>query len=302
MESMPEILKSLLEIWNLQLTVVDAQPITLGKLILGLLIFTLGYLLLKKIRRQIDKRLLGHLDIEDSLRHSFSTAIFYVLVVILALFTLRLLNVPITVFTVLGGALAIGVGFGSQNVVNNFISGLVLLLERPVRVDDYIEMEGLAGVVERIGGRATIVRAAENTYHIVPNSFFLEKSVMNWTLSDDVIRASVSVGVAYGSPVRQVEELLYQAVKNHPKVLKDPEPIVLFSNFGDNSLEFEVLYWAHVRTLIQRRKISSEIRFSIDDLFRAADIVIAFPQRDIHLDTLKPLQIEVRSQNRSIES
>lgn len=235
----------------------------------------------------------ARLDIDDSLRHSLSSAVFYTLVIILTLFTLRLLNVPITIFTVLGGALAIGVGFGSQNIVNNFISGLVLLTERPVRVNDYIEMEDLSGVVERIGGRATILRSSENTYYVVPNSFFLEKSVMNWTLSDDVIRANVKVGVAYGSPVRKVEELLHQAVRRHPLVLKDPEPIVLFSNFGDNALEFEVLYWAHVRTLLQRRKISSEIRFSIDELFRESKIIIAFPQRDIHLDTLKPLQIEM---------
>ena len=145
-----------------------------------------------------------------------------------------------------------------------------------------------------------MIPSVDNTNYVVPNSFFLEKNVMNWNLSDDIIRVSVKVGVAYGSPVRKVEELLYKAVDEHESVLKDPHPLVLFGDFGDNSLNFEVLFWAQVRTLLERRMISSEVRFRIDDLFRKADVVIAFPQRDVHLDTLRPLQVELKSPSKEV--
>jgi small-conductance mechanosensitive channel len=137
----------------------------------------------------------------------------------------------LTAFTVLGGALAIGIGFGSQNVMNNFISGLILMLERPVRARDVIEVDGNHGTIENIGARSTQIRSTDGRHIIVPNSFFLESNVVNWTLSDDLMRAKVSVGVVYGSPTRQVERLIRRAV-DEERVLKTPEPIIIFEEFG----------------------------------------------------------------------
>ena len=283
----------LISIWNFQLFMVDGHPMTVGKLIIGLIVFILGYILSRKASNAIHNRLLNRMDIDVSLRETFRSVIFYVFLVFTILFTLRLLSVPITIFAVLGGALAIGVGFGSQNIVNNFISGLIIMLERPIRVGDFVELEDLRGTVETIGARATLIKGARNTHYVVPNSSFLENNVMNWTLSDRVLRSEVTVGVAYGSPTRKVEELLRQAMAERNDILKQPEPIVLFTDFADNSLNFEIIYWSEAKTIMDLRKLASHLRFRIDELFEENNIVIAFPQRDVHLDTLKPLQVEL---------
>jgi small-conductance mechanosensitive channel len=208
--------------------------------------------------------------------------------------SLELTNVPLTIFTFLGGAVAIGVGFGSQNILNNFISGLILLAEQPIRVGDLIDIDGLSGNVEKIGARSTRVKTGANLEIIVPNSKFLESNVTNWTLSDTRMRTVVKVGVAYGSPTERVAAILKQAVDECPLALPAPEPIILFKDFGDNSLSFEVHFWIYVRTMMQARKIESDLRYIIDGLLRAADISIAFPQRDVHLDTVKPIEVNIR--------
>lgn len=281
------------DVWALQLFEVDGKAVTLGKVLTGILLLIMGYYMAKKLTRQIELRVLSRLDVEDSLKYTLKTMIFYLMLVILTLFTLRLLNVPVTIFTVLGGAVAIGVGLGAQNIVNNFISGLIIMVERPVRVGDFVELESLAGTVEAIGARATRIKSMDNTHIVVPNSSFLEKNVLNWTLSDDVVRIKISVGVAYGSPTRKTENLLKRAAIDHEKVLKNPEPVVIFESFGDNSLNFDVLCWARIRNMLQRRTIASDIRFEIDDLFRENNIVIAFPQRDIHLDNVGPIPVHL---------
>ena len=281
------------KVWDHELLTVDKEAITMGEVFTAALLFIMGYFICKSLSKEIEQRLLTRLDIDASLRHTLKTIIFYFLLILLTLFVLSLLSIPITVFTFLGGALAIGVGFGSQNIVNNFISGLILMIERPVRVGDIIETDGLKGSVENIGARSTIIKSMDNTHFVVPNSSFLEKNVLNWTLSDDVVRTKVAVGVAYGSPVRKVEELLKQAVTGHDRILKYPEPMVLFSDFGDNSLNFEVFFWTRVMNVMQLKLLESYVRFQIDELFNENKIVIAFPQRDVHLDTLSPLQVQV---------
>ena len=210
------------DIWGLQLFEVDGKHVTLGKVLTGILLLVLGYYLAKKVTKQIEMRVLARLDVEDSLKYTLKTMIFYLMLVVLTLFTLRLLNVPITIFTVLGGAVAIGVGLGAQNIVNNFISGLIIMVERPIRVGDFVELEALSGTVEAIGARATQIKTMENTHIVVPNSSFLEKNVLNWTLSDDVVRTRVKVGVAYGSPTRKTEEILKAVAGGSPEGAEIP--------------------------------------------------------------------------------
>lgn len=280
-------------IWGFQLFEFDGKYVTLGKVIVGITLLILGHYLAKKATNQIEQRVLSRLDVDPALRYTLKTMIFYLMLVILTLFTLRLLNVPITIFTVLGGAVAIGVGLGAQNIVNNFISGLIIMLERPIRVGDFVELDTTSGTVEAIGARATRIKSMDNTHIVVPNSSFLENNVLNWTLSDDVVRTKVIVGVAYGSPTRETEKILMKAVTSHSRVLKSPEPIVLFSDFGDNALIFEVLFWARIRNMLQLKTIASDIRFTVDDMMREAGITIAYPQRDVHLDTLSPLKVQI---------
>lgn len=209
------------------------------------------------------------------------------------IFALSLANIPLTVFTVLGGALAIGVGFGSQNIVKNFISGIIIMFDRPMKVGDFVEIQGVFGEVQNIGFRATRILSFGNKHLIYPNSAFLENDFINWTLLDRQVRFHVGVGVAYGSDTKKVTELLTEAAQSHSRVLKNPAPRVLFQEFGDNSLVFEVYFSVRIQELADRKYIESEIRYKVDQLFRENNVVIAFPQRDLHIETLKPLEIKV---------
>jgi len=206
---------------------------------------------------------------------------------------LRYANVPLTVFTFLGGAIAIGIGFGSQNILNNFISGLILLAERPIKVGDLILIDEIHGNVTVIGARSTQIRTGENLDIIVPNSKFLENNVINLTRRDDRLRTSISVGVAYGSPLERVVQVLEQAATEHPGVHTRPKPFVWFNDFGDNALAFQVHFWINARAVAQMRKVETEIRLTIDRLFRENDIVIAFPQRDLHIQSPKPIEFRL---------
>jgi small-conductance mechanosensitive channel len=280
-------------IWNYELTVIDDEGITAGEVVIALALIVLGFVVSRRVSHAVATSLHRRLRLDAGATGAIETVTFYVLLVIFVLLSLRTVNFPLTAFTILGGALAIGIGFGSQNVMNNFISGLILMLERPIRSGDLVAVEGSFGTVERIGARSTQIRATDNTHLIVPNSFFLENKVVNWTLSDDIIRTQVNVGVTYGSPTRQVEEILRRVLDENDKILRNPEPVIVFAEFGDNSLNFEVYFWVRARSPMGLRRISSDIRFRIDDLFREVGIVIAFPQRDVHLDTVSPIDVRV---------
>lgn len=279
--------------WHYPLLRVEGQSITPGKITVALVLLAIGYLVSRWIRSLLHVRLLMRLRIREGAAAALGTVIFYTLLTIFGLIALQIAGLPLHAFTLVGGAAAIGVGFGSQNIINNFMSGLILLVERPVNVGDLIQLGDLTGRVERIGPRSTRVRTGENVEIIVPNSSFLESNVINWTLTDPDVRVHVTVGVCYGSPTEEVMRILREVVEDHPRVKQTPAPIVLFTDFGDNSLNFQVHFWIEMKTTIQRRIIESEIRFAIDARFREADIVIAFPQRDVHLDTVRPLDVRV---------
>ncbi len=278
-------------IWNHELTSVEDRPITVGKIFSGVILLLLGFLFSRWLSGFVARRVFSRLNFHEGAIAALQTILFYVLVVTFALFALRLVAVPLTAFTILGGALAVGVGFGSQNIVNNFFSGLILLAERPVRVGDVVEMEGVIGTVQRIGARSTWIRTPTNFEVIIPNSSLLQNNVVNWTLSDDKIRTCVKVGVAYGSPTRDVSRLLKKAADEHGLVLDNPEPFVWFTDFGDNALNFELHFWLQMRSIGERRRIESDLRHIIDQRFREGGIVIAYPQRDVHLDVTRPLDV-----------
>lgn len=281
------------EFWNHSLVLVAGEPITVGNVLLAVLLLALGYFVSKLLSRLIARTLGQRLGLDPGARDAVRTLGFYLLYVVFAFTSLNLVQFPLTIFTIAGGAAAIGVGFGSQNLMNNFISGLILHLERPIRTGDLVSVEGTNGIVEAIGARSTRIRTTSNTQMIVPNSFFLQNSLVNYTLSDDVVRTQITVGIVYGSPTREAEKLILKALREHPRVLQDHEPRILFVDFGDNSLVFEALFWLRARTMLERREVESDLRFRIDDLFREAGIVIAFPQRDVHVDTARPLEVRV---------
>jgi potassium efflux system protein len=281
------------ETWQFELTAVDGHPILVGTVVLAVLLFAIGLVLSRRLSRALAALLTRRLSVDAGGAAAVEMITYYALLALFTITALRVVSFPLTAFTVLGGALAIGIGFGSQNVMNNFISGLLLMLERPIRVGDVVHVEGTYGQVERIGARSTRIRASDSTHMILPNSFFLEHAVVNWTLSDDVLRGEVTVGVAYGSPTREVDARLRSAIARQPEVLPAPAATVVFADFGENGLVFQCFFWIRARTPLERARIESNLRFAIDEAFREAGVTIAFPQRDVHLDSARPVEVRL---------
>ena len=288
-------------IWNFEFFNVDKNPITFGRVTIGIIAFLIGYRIAKKLSTQIEKRILMHFDIEPAFRYSIKTFTFYILILFLFLFVLQLLNIPLTALTIAGGALAFGIGLGAQNIIYDLLSGLVIMMEHPIRRGDLVELDNqVRGKVENIGARSTKVYTVDNKHLIIPNNFFLSKTVLNWTLSNEIIRSEVRVGVSYDSPVEKVKELLIQVADENSSIKKHPEPVILLSDFGDSAIIFDLYFWAQVNSLLQMKKIQSAIRFQLNSLFKENGILIAFPQRDIHLKSDQaPFKVEVlpRSKN-----
>lgn len=266
-----------------QLFTVNEQTVTVGQLLLVPLLLLAGYLAVSRFSKLLVRKLSErHFDPDLVL---LLDRVFVILAMaILVLFALSLLNVPLTAFTFVSGALAIGVGFGAQNIVNNFISGWILMWERPIRIGDFLEIGDVKGKVETINTRSTRIRRVDGVHLLIPNSQLLESMVVNWTLVDKLVRGSVRVGVAYGSPVQRVAELIGKAAREHKDILQDPKPLVIFEDFGDNALIFDLYFWIEAVGERDLRLIRSDIRFAIDAMFAAEHIVIAYPQRDVHLD------------------
>jgi len=288
-----DLIHSIGAVWSYQLTTIDGRSLTVGKVVTAILILLIGALIAKLAMRRIARRGLARVGIEPGAAAAFETLGFYVVMACLVVFALWVSEIPLTVFTLAGGAIAIGVGFGSQKIVNNFISGLIILAERPIKIGDLIEVENTFGSVENIGARSTLIRSFDNIHVVVPNSTFLESNVINWTHSDNLVRIRLKVGVAYGSPTRRVEELILQAIGEHDKVIVPPEPQVLFDDFGDSALLFEAMFWIKMFRPMDRRRVLSDLRFRLDELFRENGIVIAFPQRDVHIEGVGPVEVRL---------
>src|SRR5262245_2205067 len=279
--------------WSMVLIGDKTKPVvTVGTVAGGIVLLGLAYLAASMISRWLAGKLLSRFGLSKSGVAPLQSLTFYMLLALFTMVSLNVLHVPLTVFSFLGGALAIGAGFGSQNIVNNFISGLILLVERPIRVGDVIELDGMTGTVAQIGARSTKIATGVNHEIIVPNSKLLETSVVNWTLSDDIVACNVDVGVAYGSPTREVERLLKQAANQHPCVLKEPAADVILADFGADSLLFKLRVWVNLRQT-RRVQVESDLRFAIDELFSGRGVVMAYPQRDVHLNVLRPVEVRL---------
>lgn len=286
-------METLKTIWTFPLfTFGDGSAVHVSQLVLVAVVLLLGYVASKFIERVIRRRLAKTAMRADAAL-LLQRIIYYGLLAAIVITALDLLHVPLAAFAFISGAVAIGVGFGAQNIINNFISGWILLVERPVRVDDFVEVDDHQGVVERIGNRSTRIRRTDGVHLLIPNSQILERVVVNWTLVDRQIRAIVRVGVAYGSPLRLVADLIEQAVKEQPDVEADPQPQVFLEDFGDSAVIFDTYFWCNVGGERELRKIRSAVRFRIDELFKDNGIVIAFPQQDVHFNSVVPLEVRL---------
>ncbi len=276
-------MEDLLNLLSLTVFTIKEQPYTLGQLLFFPLLLLIAWIVFKKLYVFMTARLSRH-DIPPDMTLLIQRVYVIVVLIIVILVILDLLQVPLGAFAFISGAIAIGVGFGAQNIINNFISGWILMWERPIRIGDFLEIGDVKGTVETISTRSTRIRRVDGVHLLVPNSQLLEQTVVNWTLIDKKIRCVVSVGVEYGSPVREVERLIMQATVDHPDTIDDPAPKVFFEDFGDNALIFNVYFWIDAVGERDLRQVKSDIRFKIEGLFNEAGIVIAFPQRDVHMD------------------
>ena len=254
--------------------------ISLPGFIYSFLILLFTHMFVKIWRTTILKKMLANSGMAKGIQETVSTITSYSFWVFGTIIALNAVGISTTSLTVAFGALGIGLGFGLQNIFNNFISGLILLFERPIQVGDWIEINGIWGNVEKINVRSTVVKSVDNAALIVPNSEFISGRLTNWSFKDPKIRRNITIGVAYGSDIYKVKEILLDIANNHRNVYQKPAPDVVFSDFGDNALIFELRIWVHVDFSLSTR---TDIRFEIDRRFKEENIIIPFPQRDVHI-------------------
>lgn len=265
---------------------IGETPVTTLTFIIPAIIISLSVKFSNLISRFLLHRVYKQYEIDTGTQYTFSRLLHYAIIIISVLVALPVIGFDLSVLTVFAGVAGIGIGFGMRNIASNFISGLIILFERPIKVGDRIKLGDLHCDVEQITIRSTVVRTRNNEHIIIPNSQFIENQVMNWSYGDPKIRQQINIGVAYGSNVMLLERLLLQAAREHEDVMKEPPPRVDFLNFGESSLDFRLLYW--IPHPVLRTRVKSALNFRINDLLREHGVEIPFPQRDLHLRSIDP--------------
>lgn len=267
-------------IWNLGVSFQE-KKITTGMLILSIIAFYAIHLASFMLRNLLEDEFYPRRNISAKTGKSMNSLLHYVAWVVSLFLAFFTLGFELQQFAIIAGALSVGVGFGLQNIVNNFVSGLILLFERPIKVGDTLDIDGEWGTVEKVGLRSTVIRSVSKTQMIIPNSEFISKKVSNLTMMDPDFRITIPVGVAYGSNTKLVHDILFQVANRHPMVDQKNPPEIFFMGFGENSLDFEIWFWTNQVNL--KRRIISDILFEVDSEFRKNGIEIPLPQRDLHL-------------------
>jgi small-conductance mechanosensitive channel len=263
-----------------------AASFTLADVLTFILILGIGIGLSGLIRLVLSRGVLSRLKLKVGTSYAISTITYYLLLLAVCLLALTAAGIELTKFTVLTGALGVGAGFGLQNVISNFVSGIILLFERPIRIGDFLEIDQAKGEVVRIGMRSSSIRTPQGAEVIVPNSNLISRQVTNWTLAHHDRRSELLVKVAYGADPERVSELLLETAQSHAEVVRQPSPQVFFLGFGDNSLDFELHFW--VLQDVLTKKVNSEVAIKLAHEFREAGIEIAAPKRELYLTGIDP--------------
>jgi len=269
---------------------VGSATVSVSGILTFLAVLAATYLAAALLRFWLEGEILPRLPLKAGLAFTISTTIRYGIIVGGVLLAFSAAGISLSRVTLLAGALGVGIGFGLQNLVGNFVSGLILLFERPIEVGDFVDVGSSIGYVRRIGIRSSTVQTAEGAEVIVPNGDLISKSVINWTLSDRRRRIEIKVGVAYGSDPEKVIGLLLKAGADHPEALTDPAPAAYFMGFGDSSLDFVLHVWAG--RFEQGLALQSAVRRAVHRLLGEAGIEIPFPQRDLNLRSVAPGVVE----------
>ena len=297
METLRTIMGEIGRIIEYPIVHVNQKPLTIMSIVLGIIILLVFVFVSKGLRKLVKTRLFDKYELDEGIQLVILKLTHYLLVGLGVIIAVQSIGLNLTSLAVVFGLLSVGIGFGLQNVATNFVSGLIILFERPIKIGDRITIGDVWGDVVNISLRATLIRTVDNVAIIVPNSEFISSQVINWSHGDPKVRVHIPVGVAYGSDVPLVTKSLLEVAGNHPEVMKDPPPKVWFSEFGDSSLNFELLAW----TLDPKKRpdILSELNRAIDEIFRKNKIEIPFPQRDLHVRSSVPIEASSRNRNES---
>ena len=293
-------------LWNYEMFAVDdslemadgrklsvSRSVTVGKTFGAVLIVVIGYLLSSFVARRIERMAVARGRIAPQAAALLRKWALFALAAALVIFALVSASIPLTAFAFLGGALAIAAGFGLQNLLKNLVSGIMLLVERPLRLGDLLEVDGIRGRITEIGIRASTIRSADGIETMIPNARFIEGNVTNWTYTSPQTRHSIVVGVTYGTPLRKAADVLLGVLSRHGHVLKDPAPQVYLDAYADSSINFALMYWVEMTIDNDTRRVKSDLLHMIDRAFDEAGIRMPFPQRDVHLDVGKALPVQI---------
>ena len=291
-ETLQTIKQFCVKVWNTELF----SSVTIGSILLLLILFASVIIIERIVQKQLIRRFLSRTKLQPSLQFGLSRIIGYTLIAVGFYVAFQLVGVDLSSLAIIAASLGVGIGFGLQNIINNLVSGIIILAERPISIGDRIEVAGVAGRVTKIQLRSTTVVTNDNITMIVPNADFISNTVTNWSHGDPKVRIRVPVGVAYGSDLKLLQQLLLEAAAEHPKALRDPTPVVLFTEFGDSSLNFELGVWTQEMTATPIH-FTSEMNFIIDQKLRENDIEIPFPQRDLHVRSGLPAAAEASNED-----
>jgi len=277
-----DVYQHLLRILDYPLFKLGDTSLTLASLIVFICALVLVFLLEYLLRRYLMRRVLQRTQFHPSMQYAIGKIVGYLFIATGFYVALKVVGIDLSSLAFIAGAVGVGLGFGLQNIISNFVSGLIILAERPISIGDRVQLGELTGAVSKINLRSTNIITNDNITIIVPNSEFITSKVTNWSYGDPKVRLRVPIGVAYGTDPEKVKRLLLEVASENSQVLKEPPPEVFFENFGDSSLNFELGVWTDV-VASQPRRFRSNLNFAIERKMRENQIEIPFPQRDLHL-------------------
>ena len=290
--SLQELINTVSRILSFRLFELKQTPVTVLSVVMFVLMIVVFYIGSKLLNRIILRRVLNRFITDKGIQFTMMRIVHYLIMITGVVVAFQFVGVDLAGLTVIFGLLSVGIGFGLQNITSNFISGLILLFERPIKVGDRVTVGDIEGDVTSINMRATTIQSLDNISIIVPNSEFISSTVTNWSYGDPKIRLRIEVGVSYSSDLDTVIKALTEVAREHPEVLKTPEPIVLLSGFGDSSWNMLLVVWLeHPKRYYLTR---SEINCTIVNKFREYGIEIPFPQRDLHVRSPLPMPFASR--------
>jgi small-conductance mechanosensitive channel len=281
-ESGGSVLEVINKVLNYPLIKMGKGNLTLQSLLILGLLFIAVIIAEKIVRERVIMRVFDKTDFPEALEYGIARILGYIFLVIGFYMAFQIVGIDLSSLTIIAGGISVGVGFGLQNIINNFVSGIIIFAEQPIAIGDRVEVSGIAGRVEKISLRSTMVVTSDNITMIVPNADFISQTVTNWSYSDPKVRIRIPIGVSYGSDPQKVKKLLLEVAEEDSRTLKDPGPSVIFRAFGASSLDFELAAWTKEMSTRPTSYISG-INFAIDKKFREHDIEIPFPQQDLHI-------------------